>query len=58
LDDQRASCDAVCSMTWGFRLVLFWSFFSVYGLLSALFASYQHLKDRDRGRGRPIRRYR
>jgi hypothetical protein len=45
-------------MTWGFRLVLFWSFFSVYGLLSALFASYQHLKDRDRGRGRPARRYR
>lgn len=50
LDDHRASCDAVCSMTWGFRLVLFWSVFSVYGLINALFASYEHLKDRDRGR--------
>ena len=38
-------------MTWGFRLVLFWSFISVFCLLSALAASYQHLRDRDR-RGR------
>jgi len=40
----------VCGMTWGFRLVLFWSVFSLFFLLRALSASYQHLKDRDRGR--------
>jgi hypothetical protein len=40
-------------MTWGFRLVLFWSFFSLFFLIRALLSSYQHLKDRDRGlRGR------
>ena len=50
LDSYHSSCDEVCSMTWGFRLILFWSFISVTFLISALFASYQHLKDRDRGR--------
>lgn len=60
LDSHREGCDEVCSMTWGFRLVLFWSFLSVAFLLLALFAAYQHLKDRDRGHGRSssIRRYR
>ena len=52
LDSHREGCDEVCSMTWGFRLVLFWSFLSVAFLLLALFAAYQHLKDRDRGHGR------
>jgi hypothetical protein len=28
-------------MTWGFRLVLFWSFFSLYFLVCALKASYR-----------------
>jgi len=36
-------------MSWGFRLVLFWPFVSLFFLVSALLASYQHLKDMDRG---------
>jgi hypothetical protein len=39
-DQERGNCSPVCAMTWGFRLVLFWSFFSLYFLLNALRASY------------------
>lgn len=50
LEEHRDVCDEVCALTWGFRLVLFWSVISLFFLLKALGASYQHLKDRDRGR--------
>jgi hypothetical protein len=39
-DEEHGNCSPVCAMTWGFRLVLFWSFFSLYFLLNALRASY------------------
>jgi hypothetical protein len=41
LERYGSYCDIVCSMTWGFRLILFWSFFAMFFLLLALFASYQ-----------------
>lgn len=34
-------------MTWGFRLILFWSFLGLFFLIQALRSSYQHLRDRD-----------
>jgi hypothetical protein len=33
-------------MTWGFRLILFWSFFAVVFLVLALYASYQSANDK------------
>mmetsp|Transcript_25537 Transcript_25537/g.42813 ORF Transcript_25537/g.42813 Transcript_25537/m.42813 type:complete len:1106 (-) Transcript_25537:8-3325(-) len=50
--ELQSGCEMVCAMTWGFRLVLFWSFLSVFFLIQALLASYQHLRDRDRGHRR------
>ena len=40
LQAGNGSCDPVCAMTWGFRLILFWSFLSLFFLFSALQASY------------------
>ena len=36
-------CDDVCSWTWGFRLILFWSNWSLLFLILSLFASYMAL---------------
>ena len=41
LQQNNEYCNVVCSMTWGFRLILFWSFFSVMFLLNALKCSYR-----------------
>ena len=38
-------CDSVCSMTWGFRLVLFWLLFSLMFLFNALRSAQEYLKD-------------
>lgn len=35
LEARPEICGPVCAMTWGFRLILFWSFFSVVFVLSA-----------------------
>lgn len=49
LESHSSACDMVCSMAWGFRLILFWPFVSLSFLVCALLASYQHLRDMDRG---------
>lgn len=49
-------CDMVCSMTAGFRLVLFWSFFSVLFILSAYFYAKQQLRDYELQRSKRSRR--
>jgi hypothetical protein len=36
-------CDEVCSWTWGFRLILIWSNWSLLFLILSLFASYRAL---------------
>jgi len=44
LNSYRSNfCDSVCSWTWGFRLILMWSNFSLVFLVCALFASYRAL---------------
>jgi hypothetical protein len=57
LESQPDYCDAACSITWGFRLVLLWSIFSVFCLINALLSAYQHLKDVDRGSYSYMRRH-
>lgn len=47
LQSYENHCDEVCAMTWGFRLVLFWSGFSALFLVNALRASYRQLRDRE-----------
>lgn len=43
-------------MTWGFRLVLFWSFFAVSFLIMALFASYKSLDEKSKKQSEELRR--
>lgn len=46
LEADPAKCDIVCSMTWGFRLILFWSCFSVAFILCAYWAALAQISGR------------
>ena len=39
--EKDPACTGACPMIWGFRLVLFWSFWAIFFLALALRASYQ-----------------
>lgn len=45
--DRGEKCDEVCAMTWGFRLVLYWSSLGAIFMVNALRASYQQLRERE-----------
>eukprot|EP01031_Cornospumella_fuschlensis_P031198 gene31198-37705_t len=47
LEGYSDVCDAVCAMTWGFRLILFWSFFSFFFLVSAYMSARKYLHERE-----------
>ena len=37
--ERNLQCDEVCRLTWGFRLVLLWSYWSFLFILIALYSS-------------------
>jgi hypothetical protein len=54
LGSYVADCDIACRLTWGFRLVLFWSYWSFLFIMLALSAAWRLLEARER-RGARLR---